>query len=314
MAAPSALRANYADLIGSAMLPVLEELFDSSYKQYEMKRDILFKKESTDTSIWQYTEIHDMPMFASVAEGADYSFSKPKQGYDKTVSVVKYGLGFSISEEAVDDGKFNFIADAVKKMGKSARESQEQAAMNILNNGFSSATVANGQPLFSSSHPTPTGTYTLRNQLSSPADLSESSLRTAVADFRKAFRGDSGIYNEIRAKYLVVPEELRLDAMAIVGSELRPGTAAGYSVNDINVLKGEGLVVVSSPLLTDADAWFLAADSSENGLRFIERKPLETKAAGADVGFLNDAIYYKARYRQELAAVHPNGMFGTPGA
>jgi hypothetical protein len=310
MAAPSALRANYADLIGSASLPVLEELFDSSYKQYEMKRDILFKKESTDTSIWQYSEVHDMPLFSSVAEGADYTFDRPQQGYDKTVTMVKYGLGFSISEECVDDGKFNFIADAMKKMGKSARESQEQAAMNILNNGFSSTTTADGVALFSASHTTPSGDITIRNKLSSDSDLSESSLRTAVADFRKAFRGDSGIYNEIRAKYLVVPEELRLEAIALVGSELKPGGTN----NDINVLKGEGLVVVSSPLLTDADAWFLCADSSENGLRFIERKPLETKAAGADVGFLNDAIYYKARYRQELAAVHPNGIFGTPGA
>jgi hypothetical protein len=310
MAAPSALRANYSDLIGSAMLPVLEEIFVRAYNQHPMRRDAIFKKESTSTSIWQYTEVDDMPLFSSVAEGADYTFSRPKQGYDKTVSMVKYGLGFSISEEAVDDGKFNFIADAVRKMGKSARETQEQAAMDILNNGFSGTTTADGVALFSASHTTPTGTITIRNKLSADSDLSESSLRTAIADFRKAFRGDSGIYHLVEPKYLIVPEELRLEAMALVGSELKPGSAN----NDKNVLQGEGLQVLSSPHLTDADAWFLSASPEENGLRFIERKPLETKAAGPDVGFLNDAIYYKARYRQELAAVNPVGIFGTPGA
>lgn len=310
MAAPSALRANFTDFIGSASLPVLEEIFRSAYNQHPMRRDELFKKVSTSTSIWQYSELHDMPMFSAVSEGEDYSFSRPKQGYDKTVSVVKYGLGFSISEETIDDGKFELVSDTLKKMGKSARESQEQAAMNILNNGFSSVTTADGVALFSDSHTTPTGTITIRNQLATPSDLSESSLRTAVADFRKNFRGDSGIYNEIRAKYLVVPEDLRLEAKAIVGSELKPGGTN----NDKNVLSDEGLIVISSPHLTDADGWFLASDKSEHGLRLVERKPLETKAAGPDMGFLNDAMYYKARYREELAAVHCMGMFGTAGA
>lgn len=311
MAVPSALRANYSDLVGSSMLPALEEIFVGAYGQHPMQREALFKKESTDTSIWQYSEVHDMPLFSSVSEGQDYTFNRPKQGYDKTITVVKYGLGFSISEEMVDDARFNMIADAVKKMGKSARESQEQAAMNILNNGFGGGTTtADGVDLFSTSHTTPSGSITIRNKLASDADLSESSLRTAIADFRKNFRGDSGIYNEIRAKYLVVPEELRLEAKALVQSELKPGGAN----NDKNVLADEGLIVVSSPRLTDTDGWFLLADSSENGLRLIERKPLETKASGPDVGFMNDAIYYKARYREELAAVNCMGIFGTPGA
>jgi hypothetical protein len=273
-----------------------------------MLRDQLFKKEKTSTQIWQYSEIHDMPAPSAVSEGQDYTFSRPKQGYDKTVTVLKYGLGFSISEEAVEDMKFGMIADAVKKMGKSCREAQEQAAMDILNNGFASTTTADGVVLFHASHTTPTGTITIRNKPSSDADLSESALRTAIADFRKNFRGDSGVYNELRPKYLLVPEESRLEAMALVGSELKPGGTN----NDKNVLAGEGLIVVSSPRITDTDSWFLLGE--ENGLRHIERKPLETKAGGADVGFLNDAIYYKARYREELAAVHPHGLYGCAGA
>jgi phage major head subunit gpT-like protein len=309
MANPSVLRANFTDLIGSSMLPVLEELFTSSYSMHPMRRDMFFKKETTDTAIWQYSEVHDMPKFSTVNEGQDYTFSAPKQGYHNTVTMLKYGLGFSISEEAVDDGKFGFIADAVKKMGKSARESQEQAAMDILNNGFTSTLTSDGLPLFSSAHTTPSGVVTIRNQLTTTSDLTDSSLKTMISDFRKQFRGDSGIVNEITAKYLIVPEELRLQAKSITQSE----RVLGSNFNDKNVIADEGLIVISSPHLTDRDGWFLCADAMDNGLRFIERKPLETKAAGADVGFMNDAIYYKARYRQQLAAVHANGIFGTPG-
>lgn len=311
MAVPSALRASYSDLYGSAMLPVLEELFRSAYEQAPSHREKIAKLVSHDRDIWQYTELHDMPLFSSVSEGADYSFSKPLQGYDKTLTPVKYGLGYSISEETVDDGKFDLIADAVRKMGESARESQEQSVMDLFNNGFSSETTADGQAIFATAHITPTGTVTVRNKLSTASDLSYSSLQTMIADFEKNFKGDSGIYKLIRPKYLVVPSGLRLYAKELIGSDLAADTAN----NNMNSVKGEGLEVLSSPRLSDDDAWFLVAAPIDSGLRIIQRKPLETKAAAPDsVGFLNDAILYKARYREKVGAVHHNGLFGTPGA
>jgi phage major head subunit gpT-like protein len=310
MAVPSALRANYSDLFGSTMLPVLEELFRSEYNQSPLQREMLFKTVATDRDIWQYSELHDMPLFSAVSEGQDYTFNRPKAGSNKTMTPVKYGLGYSISEEAVDDGKFDLIADAIKKMGKSARESQEQAAMDIFNNGFGSETTADGVALFSASHTTPTGTYSIRNKLSSDSDLSYTTLQTAMQDFMKVFRGDSGIYNAIRPKYLLVHSDSALYAQEVVGSPLKVDT----NNNNVNSMKDQ-LIVVASPRLTDSDAWFLVGDQMDHGLRIISRKPLETKAAAPDsVGFLNDAIYYKARYREKIGAVHANGVFGTPGA
>jgi phage major head subunit gpT-like protein len=172
MAAPSALRANYTDLFGAAMLPVLEELFRSAYSQSPMIRNQIFKTVAHDRDIWQYSELHDMPQFSQVAEGQpDYTFNRPKPGPNKTLTPVKFGLGYSISEETVDDGKFDIVADAIRKMAESAHESQEQSAMNILNNGFSTETVADGLSLFNSAHTTPSGSITIRNKLSSPLTL-----------------------------------------------------------------------------------------------------------------------------------------------
>lgn len=311
MAVPQALRANYGDLFGTAMLPVLEELFRTAYAQHPMAREKIFKTVPHDRDIWQYSELHDMPQFSQVNEGADYTFSRPKAGNNKTLTPVKFGLGYSISEETIDDGKFDLVADAIRKMAESAHETQEQSAMNILNNGFSSETVADGLSLFNAAHTTPTGTITVRNQLSSAADLSYTSLQTMIQDFEKQFRGDSGNYKVIRPKYLVVPTELRMYARELVGSAGKADT----DHNNLNSIKDEGLIVVSSPRLTDADAWFLSADPMDNGLRIINRKSLETKGAAPDsVGFLNDAVLYKARYREKVGAVHGYGIFGTPGA
>jgi phage major head subunit gpT-like protein len=310
MAIPQALRANYGDLFGSTMLPVLEELFRVQYEMKPMIREQIFKVVSHDRDIWQYSELHDMPLFSQVNEGQDYTFNRPKAGNHKTFSMVKYGLGYSVSEEAVEDGKFDLIADAIRKMGDSARETQEQAAMDIFNNAFSTVTTADGLSLFNTAHTLPSG-GTFRNKLSTDSDLSYTSLTTMIQDFEKQFKGDSGIYKVIRPKYLVVPTELRHYAKELVGSDGKADTAD----NNLNSLKEDGLIVVSSPRLTDTNAWFLASDPMDHGLRLIKRKELETRAASADsVGFLNDAILYKARYREQIGAVHAYGVFGTPGS
>lgn len=311
MAVPSALRASYADLYGTAMLPVLEELFRTQFQAHPQAREQIFKTVAHDRDIWQYSELHDMAQFAAVSEGADYTFSRPKTGYNKTMTPVKFGLGYSISEETIDDGKFDLVADAIRKMADSAHETQEQAAMNVFNNGFSTETVADTLALFHATHTTPTGTITFRNKLTSDSDLSYTALQTMIQDFEKQFRGDSGNYKVIRPKYLIVPTELRMYARELVGSAQKADTAD----NNKNSIADEGLTVISSPRLTDASAWFLSADPMDTGLRIINRKSLETKAAAPDtVGFLNDAVYYKARYREKVGAVHAYGTFGTPGA
>jgi len=306
---PVALRVNYGDLFGTSMLPVLEEIFRSELPMHPLRREMLFKTVSHDRDIWQSSEIHDMPLFKEVPEGSEYSFERSKQGANKTFTMIKFGLGFSISEEAVEDGKFDFIADMVRKLAKSARESQEIRGMNVLNNGFTTETTADSLSVFNTAHTLPSG-GTFRNQLSTNADLSETSLDTALTDFETQFVGDSGIIANIKPKMLVVHSSQRRLAKELIGSELKPNTTD----NNLNALRDEGLVVVSSPHLTDTDAWFLTAAPVETGLRIIERTGIETKAAGPDVGFKTDSILYKSRYREEVGATHPYGVYGSPGA
>lgn len=309
MSNPVFLRDNFSDLFGVDMLPALEELFRSELMLHPSRRSDLFKIVKTDRDIWQSSEIHDMPLFSEVAEGSDYSFSAPKQGANKTLKPVKYGLGFSISEEAVEDGKFDFIADAVRKMANSGQESQEIQAFNVINNGFSSETTADGVALFSTAHTLPSG-LTFRNKASVDADLSVTALDSALTDFSTQFIGDSGIIKNMRPKILLVHESQRRYALELIGSDLKADTAD----NNMNSFKSEGLRVVASPHITDLDSWFLFSDPVMNGLRIISRKPIETKAGGADVGFVSDSILYKSRYREKVGAIHPYGAWGSDGA
>lgn len=309
MAAPVAIRSQYSHLFGSSMLPVLEELFRFEMEQHPSRREMLFKMVAHDRDIWQSSELHDLELFNQVDEGAEYSFKRPKQGASKTLSMVKFGLGFSISEEMVEDAKFDLIGDMVRKLAKSAKESQEIQAMNIFNNGFSSETTADGVSVFNSAHTLPSG-GTYRNVLSVASDLSVTSLDTALSDFETQFVGDSGIIYNKKPRILLVHPSQKRYAMELVGSDLKADTAD----NNMNSIKADGLQVVSSPHLTDTDAWFLLSDKSEHGLRIIQRQPIQTKAAGDDVGFTSDSILYKARYREKIGAVHGYGVFGSAGA
>lgn len=309
MSSPVIVRSNHGDLFSSSALPALEEMFKHELALHPSIREKLFKVEKTSRDIWQASELTDVQNFIEVPEGTDYTMTRPRQGASKTLTPKKYGLGFSISEEAVEDGKFDFIADCVRKLAESAIDSREQSAMDIFNNAFSSATSWDGQALCSTAHTLPSG-LTFRNKLSTDADLSASSLDTALTDFETQFIRDSGKYALIKPKVLLVHSSNRRYAMELIGSDLKADTPN----NNMNSLKQEGLIVISTPRLSDTDAWFLLSSPQDTGLRIIERKGIETKAAGPDAGFMNDSIMYKSRYREIVGVTNPYGVFGTTGA
>lgn len=308
MFSPVATRGQYGDLFGLAQLPVLEELFRAEMSMHPSRRPELFKIVNTDRDIWQATEIHDLDLLTEVPEGSEYSFKRPKQGSSKTLQVVKFGLGFSISEEMIEDGRFDQLGDMVRKLARSAKESQEIQAMAVLNNGFTTELAADGLSVFNSAHLLPSGA-TFRNRLATNADLSVSSLEQALSDFETQFIGDSGIIYNLKARNLVVHPNSKRYAMELIGSDLKADT----SDNNMNSIRQDGLKVISSPHLSDADAWFLTADPVDTGLRIVQRSAIETKA---DVvgGFATDAIRYKCRYREKIGVTHPYGVFGSPGA
>lgn len=315
---PRIIRDNFSHLYGEAQLPVLEEIFRWELTQHPSLREKLFKIVKHDRDIWQATSVHDLPLFKEVSEGEAYSFESPDQGAAKTLVIKKYGLGFSISEEAVDDGKFQWIADMVAKLAKSARASQEINAMNVFNNAFTTELTADGVSLCNSAHPLPSG-GSFRNILSTPADLSDASLKQAVTDFQTVFIGNTGIpYRMVPRTLLVHPDNLHL-ALEIVGSSLSTALVEGQSggitnLNNMNSLQRYQLQVETSPYLVDEDAWFLIAAPSDTGLRIVSRKPIETKAASPDQGFVTDSILYKCRFRERVGATEAIGVFGTPGA
>ena len=306
------LKQNFPDLYGSSMLPALEWLFRHELPMHQGIRGRLAQNKSTVRDIWQMSSTHDIDMFVEVEEGEDYSFKTTKPGANKTLVIKKYGLGVSISEEAIADGKFDELADLLRKLARSAQESREVAFVNLFNNGFSSETTPDGVSIFNASHTFPSG-RTMSNVLPVASDLSESSLQTARYLFSTAFIGDTGIIHNLTPKKLLVHPSNEAYAEELVGSDGKPDT----NDNNLNSLKKHGIEVISSPHLVDEDAWFLLAAAGDGvgpGCTIIEREGITTKAGGPAVGFENDTIKYKSRYREAMGWLHPYGVIATPGA
>ncbi len=306
------LKQNFSDLYGSSMLPALEWLFRHELPMHQGIRGRLAQNKSTVRDIWQMSSTHDIDMFVEVGEGEDYSFKTTKAGASKTLVIKKYGLGIQISQEAIDDGKFDELADLLRKLARSAQESREVAFVNLFNNGFSTEQTPDGVSVFNSAHPFPSG-RTMSNVLPVASDLSESSLQTAHYMFGTTFVGDTGIIHNLTPKKLMVHPSNFQYARELVGSQLKPDT----NDNNMNSMGDQGIEVIKSPHLVDEDAWYLLAAAGDGvgpGCTIIEREGITTKAGGPAVGFENDTIKYKSRYREEMGWVHAYGVIATPGA
>lgn len=308
MAGPAFLKSSRPDLYGSAMLPALELMFRHELPMHEGIMNSLANKRSTNIDIWQMSSSHDISLYSAMSEGQDYSFVTSRAGANKTLSMQKYGLGVSISEEAVNDGKFDELADLIKKLARSAQESREIQFVNLFNNAFGTETTPDGVSWINAAHTLPSG-GSFSNTLAANADLSETSLQEMRYKFSTAFVGDTGIIYKLKPSILLVHPSIEAYAEELVGSDGKPDSMD----NNLNSLKRHKIQVMSSPHLTDADAFFLLGSKADTGLTVVEREGVVTKAGGPDVGFMNDSILYKSRYRWQLGIVHPYGAIGSAG-
>lgn len=99
--------------------------------------------------------------------------------------------------------------------------------------------------------------------------------------------------------------------MEVCGSDGKADTAD----NNMNSMKQDNIIVVSSPYFTDADAWFLTGTPEETGLFIVERQGVETASSGYNegAGFSTDSALIKASYREDIGTTHAYGILGSSG-
>ena len=289
--------------------PGLNALFGLEYKNYENQHTEIFDIENSDRAFEEEVMLSGFANAAVKSEGSAVTFDTANESFTSRYTHETIALAFAITEEAIEDNLYDRIATRyTKALARSMAQTKQIKAANVLNNGFSSSFPGgDGKELFATDHPT-VSAGDLNNELSTSADLSETSLEQAMIDIA-AFKDERGFKIAARGLKLIIPSELQFTAERILKSPARVGTAD----NDLNALSSKGMLpqgYVVNNYLTDTDAFFIKTDVP-NGMKMFNRANLKTAMEG---DFDTGNVRYKARERYSFGFSDWRGMFGSPGA
>jgi len=126
----------------------------------------------------------------------------------------------------------------------------------------------------------------------------------AERDRMSKYKGDSGKSLGIIPDTLVIPPDLKWTAGELLTSDYNVDESAAAAVNmKKNILRGEGLQLMTSPYLTDTDNWYLLC--TRRAVRPIimqDRVPTEFTGleGNSDNGFMRDQWVYGVRARYNV--------------
>jgi hypothetical protein len=291
------------------LLPGLNALFGLEYARYGEEHKEIYETESSERSFEEETKLSGFSAAPVKNEGSAISYDNAQEAWTARYTHETIALGFSITEEAIEDNLYDSLsARYTKSLARAMSYTKQVKAAAVLNNGFSSSvTYGDGQPLFSTTHPLVSGGVN-SNRPATNSDLNETSLENAVIQIA-AWTDERGLLIAAKPRKLVVPPNLMFTATRLLQTELRVATAD----NDVNALKMMGSIpegYTVNHFLTDTNAWFLTTDVP-NGLKHFVRTPLQNSMDG---DFDTGNVRYKSRERYSFGVSDPLGIFGSPGA
>ena len=289
--------------------PGLNALFGLEYARYDAEHAEIFDTESSERAFEEEVMLSGFGSAPVKSEGSAVSFDDAQEAYTARYTMETIALAFSITEEAIEDNLYDRLASRyTKALARSMANTKQVKAAAVLNSAFdSTVTGGDGKELCATDHPLAGGS-TLRNELSTAADLNETSLENSLIDIA-AFVDERGLKVSVRGLKLIVPPALQFVADRLLESTLRPGSAD----NDVNATRNMGMLpqgYVVNHYLTDTDAFFIKTDAPRGFVHF-ERLPITTKMEG---DFDTGNGRYKARERYSFGFSDPRCVFGSPGA
>ena len=285
--------------------PGLNALFGLEYKQYANEWNEIFDTESSDRAFEEEVMLSGFGNASVKPEGQGIAFDDAQETFTARYTNETIALAFAITEEAIEDNLYDRLASRyTKALARSMASTKNIKGAAVLNNGFTAAYAGgDGKALFDTEHPTLAGSFS--NELTTPAELNETSLEEALINIA-AFTDERGLKIAAQGTKMIIPSALQFTAERLMKSEGRTGTAD----NDINAIRSMGMLpqgYAVNHYLTAAKKWFVKTDVP-NGMKHFERAPITTKMEG---DFDTGNVRYKARERYVFGFSDPRGAFGS---
>jgi phage major head subunit gpT-like protein len=293
------------------LLPGLNALFGMEYARYGEQHKEIYETETSERSFEEETKLSGFGAAPVKSEGSAIAYDNAQEAFSTRYTHETIALGFSITEEAIEDNLYDSLSSRyTKSLARAMAYTKQTKAAAVLNNGFTNSSAyygGDGVPLFSTSHPTVGGGVN-SNTPSTQVDLNETSLEASVIQIA-AWTDERGLLIAAKPRKLIVPPALQFVATRLLETSLRVGTAD----NDINALKNNGSIpggYTVNNYLTDTNAWFICTDVP-NGLKHFVRTPMTNNMDG---DFDTGNVRYKSRERYSFGWSDPLGMFGSSGS
>ena len=291
------------------LLPGLNALFGLEYARYGEEHKEIYETETSERSFEEETKLSGFSAAPVKNEGSAIAYDNAQEAFTARYNHETIALGFSITEEAIEDNLYDSLSSRyTKALARAMAYTKQVKAASVLNNGFSSSYPGgDGVALFSASHPLVSG-GTNSNIPAVATDLNETALENAVIQIA-AWTDERGLLIAAKPRKLIIPPALQFVATRLLETELRVATAD----NDINAIKNNGSIpegYAINHFLTDPDAWFLTTDVP-NGMKHFVRTPMQNSMDG---DFDTGNVRYKARERYSFGWSDPLGMFASQGA
>ena len=298
------------------LLPGLNALFGMEYARYGEEHKEIYETEKSERSFEEETKLAGFSAAPVKNEGSAIAYDNAQEAFTARYTHETIALGFSITEEAIEDNLYDSLsARYTKALARAMAYTKQVKAAAVINNGFNGSYLGgDGVTLFGNNssstrvgHPLVGGGVNY-NSPATGVDLNETALENAVIQIA-AWTDERGLLIAAKPRKMVIPPALMFVAKRLLDTELRVSTAD----NDINALKQMGAIpegYTVNHFLTDPNGWYLTTDVP-NGMKHFERMPL---ANSMDGDFDTGNVRYKARERYSFGWSDPLGMWGSQGS
>ena len=299
---------NRAQLV-KELVPGLHALFGLEYERYNNEHEDIFDTETSERAFEEEVMLSGFGEAPVKGEGAAVIYDTAQESFTSRYTHETVALAFALTEEAIEDNLYDTLSSRyTRALARSMQTTKQVKAANVLNNAFNSSFPGgDGKELCATDHPT-VGNVDLKNELTTAADLNETSLEQALIDIAD-FKDERNLKVNAQATKLIIPPALQFVADRLMETPGRVST----SDNDINAIRNMGMIpqgYVVNHYLTDPDAFFIKTDVP-NGLKHFVRTPVSTSMEG---DFETGNVRYKARERYSFGFSDWRGIFGSPGA
>ena len=292
----------------SIVEPILNEAFDGVYDQRADEwKQVFVQQQGIPRNYHEEPVLYGFGAAPELPDGTAVTYQAGGVLFLQRYVYKVYGLAFALTKVLVEDGDHIRIGQTyAKHLAQSLIETKETLCANVLNRAFTAGfNGGDGVTLVNANHPIATGTFS--NQLTTPANLSQTSLEQILIQIRNAV-DNNGKRIRLNPEKLVVSPSNVFQAEVLLKSVLRTGTAD----NDINPVKSMGLLAggqANLSRLTSTTAWWIKTDAPE-GLKLMMRRGLEKSMEG---DFETDSTRFKSTERYAVGFTDPRTVFGTPG-